>query len=320
MRPNFNVFGSRPANQVSNSADNPANTRQSRQGRMAQAARGLGSALLVGMRRVSNAAFSRTSHTPAAPTNSPPAANQSSRNRLEDITESFTALLANPETVMLNEANQRSALVITALSGSEEVLDRFLSSSLAPLASEEFIFNGNKTNLINLIAINGNGNTAQRLLREPGIDPSQNRNYTIGLATVAGNTEVVKVLLEDRRVNPADNDNAALRSALRQNQIETVALLLGDGRVQSHPSFAELRPLIRNNPELMHRLDQIHNHALDSLFALTTAFGRTATHIDNSLRLAFGTEESRIATFPFLDRSQRKEHIRNALLERLNQQ
>lgn len=228
-------------------------------------------------------------------------------------------MLANPETAVLNETNYRSALVATALGGFERVLDKFLSSPLASLAGEEFVLNGGRTNLISLVAINGNGKIAQRLLREPGIDPSQNRNSTIGLAAVAGNTEVVEVLLNDSRVNPADNDNAALRSALRQNQIETVALLLGDGRVQSHPSFAELEPHIRANPELMQRLDQVHNHALDSLFALTTAFGKTATNIENSLSLGFGSEESTVGTFPFLDRAHRKEHIHAALLQKLTE-
>lgn len=320
MRPNFNVFGSRPANQISNPADNQANAPQSRHSRMAQAARGLGNTLLAGMRRVSHAAFSRPSHTPAAANNTRPAAQLSSRHGLEDITESFTALLANPETAVLNETNYRSALVATALGGSERVLNQFLSSSLAPVASEEFILNGNRTNLISLVAIHGRGEIAQRLLLEPGIDPSQNRNFTIGLAAVAGNTEVVKVLLNDSRVNPADNDNAALRSALRHDQIETVAMLLGDGRVQSHPSFAELEHDIRANPELMQSLNRVHNEALDTLFALTTAFGKTAANIERSLGYGFASEESTVGTFPFVDRTSRKEHIHAALLERLNHQ
>ena len=105
-----------------------------------------------------------------------------------------------------------------------------------------------------------------KLIKDLGVDPSNNGNSSIEWASYLGNTEVVRVLLEDPRVckNIYNRDIDPLHCAASQGHIETVILLLKHHRnyelINISPTMAnghiEIAHLIKEYVES--RIDEIN--------------------------------------------------------------
>jgi len=84
---------------------------------------------------------------------------------------------------------------------------------------------------LKLACLNNEYQLVESLIREEGVDPSEDNNEAIIWASESGHHKTVQVLMGDERVNPAAKNNLALRLACSFGHTDVVKVLLRDARV-----------------------------------------------------------------------------------------
>jgi len=77
----------------------------------------------------------------------------------------------------------------------------------------------------------GNASVAERLLKDPRVNPATNNNFAIRWASTLGHIQVVKLLLKDPRVDPSAKNNYSIIWASCNGRTEVVQELLKHPKV-----------------------------------------------------------------------------------------